>query len=375
LEQARYWADRCRLKVTPDGNGGHWSAYDVLCSDEQRYKACPSWTPEQVREVARRVYPASIAHYDRHLGHLANRLAYERAMLADAGGTVADRTGPEVGGGCRCWASPRGGWSYIRKVNKVSVTVEDNWGNGGQNFTRTIAFDKLAGVMTKADVDAARVEGRLIEIDTQGFMLCDSAPKAPTVEAPKPEAGAFEAMRESLAAGVQVVSAPQLFPTPRDLAARMVDLADIQPGHAVLEPSAGTGALMGAMGGRMFGHAPESGRLVAVEINATLAHGLPGEFPLTTIYCADFTQWQTEERFDRVLMNPPFANGADIEHIQRAAAMLKPGGRLVAICANGPRQAARLQPLADSWEELPAGTFAHTGVRAVLLTINKGREA
>ena len=32
----------------------------------------------------------------------------------------------------------------------------------------------------------------------------------------------------------------------------MVDLADIQPGDRVLEPSAGTGMLLGAMGGRMF---------------------------------------------------------------------------------------------------------------------------
>jgi hypothetical protein len=41
-------------------------------------------------------------------------------------------------------------------------------------------------------------------------------------------------------AGVRVVSAPQLFPTPAALARRVVDLADIQPGMTVLEPSAGT---------------------------------------------------------------------------------------------------------------------------------------
>jgi len=40
-------------------------------------------------------------------------------------------------------------------------------------------------------------------------------------------------------------------------------------------------------------------------------------------------------------MNPPFENGADIKHIQHAMKMLKPGGRLVAICANGPRQQPR----------------------------------
>ena len=51
------------------------------------------------------------------------------------------------------------------------------------------------------------------------------------------------AMRHTLKTGVQVVAAPQLFPTPADLAARMVELADVQPGQKVLEPSAGTGVL------------------------------------------------------------------------------------------------------------------------------------
>jgi hypothetical protein len=57
----------------------------------------------------------------------------------EAGGIATDKVGPEKGGTCRCWASPGHGrgWSFIKKVNKVSVTVEDNWGNGGKNFTRT----------------------------------------------------------------------------------------------------------------------------------------------------------------------------------------------------------------------------------------------
>ena len=84
-------------------------------------------------------------------------------MLAQDGGTVADKTGPRVGGACKCWASPRGGWSYIKKVNKVSVTVEDNWGNGGRNFTRVIPFDKLADIMTPEQVQEARDSGDLCE--------------------------------------------------------------------------------------------------------------------------------------------------------------------------------------------------------------------
>jgi hypothetical protein len=75
-------------------------------------------------------------------------------------------------------------------------------------------------------------------------------------------------------------------------------------------------------------------------------------------------------------MNPPFANADDIKHIMHALKMLKPGGRLVAICANGPRQNDKLRPLVEArggiWEELPSDTFigAGTGVRTVLLLLD-----
>lgn len=106
-------------------------------------------TVEEVVAAAKNVYPRCIEVCDRWISHFDNRLAYERAMLAEAGGTAADRTGPEKGGGCKCWASPRGGFSYIQKVNKVSVTVLDNWGNGGRNFTRNIPFDKLSELVKR----------------------------------------------------------------------------------------------------------------------------------------------------------------------------------------------------------------------------------
>jgi hypothetical protein len=48
--------------------------------------------------------------------------------------------------------------------------------------------------------------------------------------------------------------------------------------------------------------------------------------------------------FDRIVMNPPFANADGIKHIMHAMKMMKPGGRLVAICANGPRQHDKLKP-------------------------------
>jgi len=50
---------------------------------------------------------------------------------------------------------------------------------------------------------------------------------------------------------------------------------------------------------------------------------------------------------------------------------LVPGGQLIAICAGGPRQSAELQSIADTWEQLPAGSFkqAGTSVNTILLSM------
>lgn len=189
----------------------------------------------------------------------------------------------------------------------------------------------------------------------------------------------MKALEQQLKAGVQVVAAPQLFPTPADLAARVTEEAAIEPGHDVLEPSAGTGAILDAcfhLNGIGFNGTPEDGRLVAVEISRPLADALAQRYPLASIIPGDFLEQNGNlGKFDRVVMNPPFQNGADIKHIQHALKFLKPGGRLVAICANGSRQQAILKPLAEnsggSWEDLPAGTFASQGtnVNSALLVI------
>lgn len=469
-------------------------------------------TADEAREKATASANRVIAWAERWLNHLGNRLAYERAMMAETGGTAADKTNPEVGGACKCWASHRGGWSYIMKVNAVTVTVLDNWGNGGQNFTRAIPFDKLSAVMSAAQVEELRSSRSLAEFDDKtGFLVCaagsapesvgpaalakstvkpllnypgvvcywtswgggqypegveavhmtkaeyDALPKSsreirpakdnpeakhnthrvrvftriiegrytlapvfltdskqhphpaaaatpPPAEIPQattstpktvsaegvsnveartmtvqPEpctastrtdpGAVFAAMKQTLKEGVQVVCAPQLFPTPPALAARMVELAEIEPGHRVLEPSAGTGNLLKAIPAHAF--------KVAVEVNGTLAQnlnwiGAAGEFGLTIVN-RDFMEAENLGSFDRVVMNPPFEKAQDIEHIRRALALLKPGGRLVAICANGPRQNAALRPLVEeqggTWETLPPDTFRGTSVRAVLLVL------
>ena len=197
-------------------------------------------------------------------------------------------------------------------------------------------------------------------------------PRAVYQPAPKTE---LDTMREVLrTGGVQTVVAPELFPTPDELADRVVMEAGIQPGNLVLEPSAGTGALLRAVARSV---APATVQAVAVEVNAKLVVGINQALPDVTTICGDFLRCDSRDlgKFDAIVMNPPFGQAMDIAHIRHALTFLRSGGRLVAICANGPRQQAALQPLADAsggfYEALPAGSFkdAGTNVNTALVVI------
>jgi 16S rRNA G1207 methylase RsmC len=191
----------------------------------------------------------------------------------------------------------------------------------------------------------------------------------------------IDALRGAATAGVQVVAVPQLFPTPREIAARMAGMfGPFIPGP-ILEPSAGTGNLVRAVAQHNTGF-DNVGQVVAVEINPSAVAALK-EMREKTLYAtpenfsirkADFLSCGGElGTFRSVIMNPPFDHGSDISHVKHALTMLRPGGRLVALCANGPRQNEQLRPLCSSWEVLPPGSFANegTGVSVALLMIDK----
>ncbi len=166
------------------------------------------------------------------------------------------------------------------------------------------------------------------------------------------------------------------FPTPKATAERMVRMADIAPGMKVLEPSAGNGNIAEAI--KSAGVSPD-----VVESSSSLREIL--EAKGFNLVGSDFMDY-AEGGYDRIVMNPPFSNGQDAEHIQHAYELLKPGGKIVAIAGEGIffRSDAKAQGF-RSWldahngesESLPAGTFndtslmATTGVNARLVTVEK----
>jgi methylase of polypeptide subunit release factors len=194
----------------------------------------------------------------------------------------------------------------------------------------------------------------------------------PLYQAPEPTK--FDALKKTLQSGVQIVSAPQLFPTPDGVADKMVTIARLVDGDRILEPQIGTGKIADAII-----RAAADVHIVGVEINRGLIEQLHKKYdgrrlpPQTELICEDFLLMTPERigKFPRIIMNPPFTDGADWRHILHARTFLEEGGLIVALCANGPRQQAKLMHLATTWEPLPEGTFrdAGTNVRTVLLTI------
>lgn len=374
---------------------GYWSAWDVLRPEGERYQACPVMTLEEVQEAAKRAYSARAETRARWIAHYDNRLTYEKAMLDEAGASDLLKPKPRrelppllnyrAPGGSITTANQydRGRDITYPQIEMTSAEYAainkdykgTRWSRDKSHRFRTaMRQHKLVCVFLTDSKAHAEPKAEAAKAPEQpaAAVLDRVAPAAPRPRAPAdPQAELFAGMKQALKAGVQVVAAPQLFPTPRELIENMLFWAEIRTGDHVLEPSAGLGDLAKAA-------CNAGGIVTCVEINPQLA----GRLKQNDAACpfaikireADFLECNGDlGTFHRIVMNPPFSNAADIKHIEHAAGMLKPGGRLVAICANGPRQRERLQSIATHWEDLPAGTFkeAGTNVNTALVVIDR----
>lgn len=387
----KYWT---RTDLTADNIAkvADSSSVDVVCDDGVTTRGLYyAWRDGQVsvqnvvgqmRERSER----ALVHTTRWIAHTQFRLAFEREMLGDfviakparapqlpiinyAGEGFRPITRAEFAKIHNDYKGTRkiGGTHRVR-VCMMSYVLTAEERATGKHFYGSVPVYLSDVKQTQPPAPKSAVVPDAPPID-HAALAADLKRREERLQASAIEAAAdapFVALKAAVKAGVQVVSAPQLFPTPAAVVARMVEFADLVAGMRVLEPSAGTGAIL-----KGIAAAGVAVDVQSVEINGRLAQALPGQ-----VRCADFLECTRHEigDFDRVLMNPPFENGADIKHITRALTFLKPGGRIVAICADGPRQRTQLQPLADYWEDLPSGTFEGTQVRAALLVINGGAE-
>ena len=168
------------------------------------------------------------------------------------------------------------------------------------------------------------------------------------------------------------------FPTPVAVTEEMLAAADIRPGMAVLEPSAGMGHIADRI--REKGVEPVVAELEPQKRELLEAKGYE-------VVGKDFMKDVSEGKsYDRIVMNPPFSKRQDTEHVRRAYDLLKPGGRLVAIVSEGSffgkdSKAAEfrdwLEEVGGTSEKLAEGSFndpslpVTTGVNTRMVVIEK----
>lgn len=167
---------------------------------------------------------------------------------------------------------------------------------------------------------------------------------------------------------------PGFFPTPPEIVERMIELAAVEAGDKILDPSAGSGAILDVIA-RRFGTENLSG----IEFNMTLCDVLRAKGH--QFLCADFLEIEGHHEHDVVLMNPPFERGQDAAHVAHALDFVKPvTGCVVAVVSESCffRQESKYAAFRDllagheyDQVDLPAGAFARsgTGVKARIVAL------
>jgi hypothetical protein len=221
------------------------------------------------------------------------------------------------------------------------------WDKGFRRVPRTRVF-KGAGQSVK---EAGEILKSIGAVEDGGRWVFDYEPAA--------------VLREIVTSGcIPDQWAHQYYPTPERLAVRLVELADIGPDDRVLEPSAGMGGLADLL---------PMGRTACIEVAALNAKVL--EAKGHTVRCMDFMQMDQGEKFDAIVMNPPFSEGRWQAHLQHAAGMLAPGGRLSAILPSGAktRAADLLAGLTVTVHGQYDDAFPGASVSVVMVTADKER--
>lgn len=150
----------------------------------------------------------------------------------------------------------------------------------------------------------------------------------------------------------------QFYPTPQSLAEIAVAMAEIEPHHLCLEPSAGQGGLADLM--------PKS--TTCIEVSALHCAVLKAKG--YAVEQADFIQWGYGRTFDRIVMNPPFSDGRAVEHVKHAAKMLAVDGVLIAIMPASNKGKTIVEGMKHEWGAIYEKEFKDASVSVVILKLS-----
>ena len=192
---------------------------------------------------------------------------------------------------------------------------------------------------------------------------CYRRPEKPlTIPAIRREAGQLD-KPTTLPALITVDRSTQCFVTPAWAAERAVDYANGDTSHTWLEPQAGTGSLIDAM----LNNGIPLANITAVERHYALVSATTTRFEGINIHQVDFLEWAkaTEQRFDRIVMNPPYASRDAYRHVTAATGLLNPNGVLIAIVP------ITFKHDGEDLETLPNDTFTGTNVNTKIIRCQK----
>lgn len=123
----------------------------------------------------------------------------------------------------------------------------------------------------------------------------------------------------------------EFYPTPGKLAGKMFSFIDMKKVNSVLEPSAGKGDLIESFLSyyrkRHYFEREFREGIDVIEIDSNLQHILTGK--KFRLVADDFLSFNTNKRYDLIIMNPPFSNGD--EHLLKALELQKSGGQIVCL--------------------------------------------
>lgn len=152
----------------------------------------------------------------------------------------------------------------------------------------------------------------------------------------------------------------QYYPTPVELADQVYEMAEIEPHHRILEPSAGMGNLLASV--------QDASKVSCVEISPLHCAILKAKG-----FSVDEGDFLTKSlgTFDRILMNPPFSEGRAVAHLQHALKHLNSSGILVAIlpASLSDSKLPFIKDLNREWVDVEYAGFADTKVNVKILKI------